>query len=300
MKILITGADGQLGSELVKIIKCGKSEIGYISDEIKSSDIMVTNAHELDITDFSKVSKKMNELAPDIIINCAAMTNVDGCEENSDVAFKVNSIGPRNLAICSNKIGAKLVHVSTDYVFNGKLYDEKGAIRKPFAEYDKTEPYTVYGKSKLLGEKYVSEFANKYFIFRTAWLYGYMGSNFVYTMLRLGESKDSISVVNDQIGNPTSANDLAYHILKVIGGNDYGVYHCTGQGECSWYEFACEIMKISGLKCKVNPCTSKEYNSIAKRPEYSSLDNMMLRSIGMDEMRHWKEALVEFITNINK
>lgn len=218
-------------------------------------------------------------------------SSVDGCESDEDFAFKVNSLGPRNLAMVCEEIGAKLVQVSTDYVFSG-------IGEKPLTEYDLAAPYSVYGKTKLLGENYVREFCSKYYIVRTAWLYGYVGHNFVYTMRRLGKEKDSINVVNDQIGNPTNANDLAYHILKLIETDEYGIYHCTGKGECSWYDFAKIIIELSGEECIVKPCTSQEYKTPAKRPEYSSLDNMMLRNTVGDEMRHWQDAIKSFIENL--
>lgn len=291
MKILITGSKGQLGNELQDIINKGYAEIGKVSDNIKNSEVIALDVEELDITKLDEVNRVLTDVKPDVVINCAAATNVDGCESNEDFAFKVNSIGPRNLAIICEEIGAKLVQVSTDYVFSG-------VGEKPLTEYDLTAPYSVYGKTKLLGENYVREFSSKYFIVRTAWLYGYVGHNFVYTMRRLGKEKDSINVVNDQRGNPTHANDLAYHILKLIETEEYGVYHCTGKGECSWYDFAKTIIELSGEECKVNPCTSEEYKTPAKRPEYSSLDNMMLRNTVGDEMRDWKDAIKSFIDNL--
>ena len=293
MKILITGCKGQLGNELQDIIKSGRSEIGEVSDVIKKSEIIALDVDELDITNLEQVKNKINDLKPDVVINCAAATNVDGCESNEDFAFKVNSIGPRNLAIASAEIGAKLVQVSTDYVFSG-------VGNKPLTEYDLTAPNSAYGKTKLLGENYVREFSSKYFIVRTAWLYGYVGHNFVYTMRKLGKDKDIINVVNDQRGNPTHANDLAYHILKLIQTEEYGVYHCTGKGECSWYDFAKMIIELSGEKCEVNTCTSEEYKTPAKRPEYSSLDNMMLRNTVGDEIRDWQDAIKSFIYKLDK
>ena len=293
MKILITGCKGQLGTELQDIIRSGKAEIGEVSDVIKKSEIIALDVDELDITNLEEVKKKIIFLRPDVVINCAAATNVDGCESNEDFAFKVNSIGPRNLAIACKEIGAKLVQVSTDYVFSG-------VGNKPLTEYDLTAPNSAYGKTKLLGENYVREFSSKYFIVRTAWLYGYVGHNFVYTMRKLGKDKDTINVVNDQRGNPTHANDLAYHILKLIQTEEYGVYHCTGKGECSWYDFAKMIIELSGEKCEVKPCTSEEYKTPAKRPEYSSLDNMMLRNTVGDEMRDWKDAIKSFIYKLDK
>lgn len=292
MKILITGSKGQLGNELQEIIKSGRAEIGEVSDAIKESNIIALDIDELDITNLTQVKSKVNDLKPDVVINCAAATNVDGCESNKGFALKVNSIGPRNLAITCEKVGAKLVQVSTDYVFSG-------ASDKSLTEYDLPAANSTYGKTKLLGENYVREFCSKYFIVRTAWLYGYVGHNFVYTMRKLGKDKDTINVVNDQRGNPTHANDLAYHILKLIETEEYGVYHCTGKGECTWYDFAKMIIELSGEKCEVKPCTSEEYKTPAKRPEYSSLDNMMLRNTVGDEMRDWKDAIKSFVDKLD-
>lgn len=291
MKILITGSKGQLGNELKDIINKGYSEIGKVSECINNSQVFDFDVDKLDITDLKSVKNVLNTIKPDVVINCAAATNVDGCESDEDFAFKVNALGPRNLAIVCEEMGAKLVQVSTDYVFSG-------VGEKPLTEYDLTAPYSVYGKTKLLGENYVREFCSKYYIVRTAWLYGYVGHNFVYTIRRLGKEKDSINVVNDQIGNPTHANDLAYHILKLIETDEYGIYHCTGKGECSWYDFAKMIIELSGEECIVNPCTSEEYKTPAKRPEYSSLDNMMLRNTVGDEMRNWQDAIKSFIENL--
>ena len=288
IKILITGSKGQLGNELQDIIKSGKCDICNMPERVKEYEVIALDVEDLDITSFESVKKVLEKEKPDVVINCAAATNVDGCESNVDLAFKINSLGPRNLAIICERIDAKLVQVSTDYVFSGQGI-------KPLTEFDLTAPYSVYGKTKLLGESYVREFSSKYFIVRTAWLYGRVGKNFVYTMMKLGEEKEVLNVVNDQRGNPTNANDLAYHILKLIETEEYGVYHCTGKGECSWYEFAKEIMDLSNRKCKVNPCTSQEYKTPAKRPEYSSLDNMMLRATVGDDMREWKDALKSFI-----
>ena len=297
MKILITGSNGQLGNELQKIVSTGKAEIGSVSEEIKNAEVFAMDVDTLDITNLEQVKKVLNEVKPDVVINCAAATNVDGCEANQDLAFKINSLGPRNLAMVAEELGAKIVQVSTDYVFSG-------VGEAPLKECDLVAPVSVYGKTKLLGEEFVRDFSTKYYIVRTAWLYGYVGHNFVYTMMKLGKDRDTLNVVNDQLGNPTHANDLAYHILKLIQTEEYGVYHCTGKGECSWYNFASEIMKLSGRNCTVNPCTSEEYKSMypnsADRPAYSSLDNMMLRCTVGDEMRDWKDALKIFMDNVEK
>ncbi|WP_160687131.1 dTDP-4-dehydrorhamnose reductase [Clostridium sp. C2-6-12] len=293
MKILILGSKGQLGSELQDILKSGRADLGEIPENIRKSIIIPMDLKELDITNLQQVEEKINTLKPDVLINCAAATNVDKCEIEMETAFKVNSIGPRNLAIACDKIGAKIVQISTDYVFNG-------SSKIPLAEYDLTCPCNVYGKTKLLGENYIREFSSKYFIIRTAWLYGFSGHNFVYTMRKLAKDNNYIKVVNDQKGSPTNANDLAYHILKIINTEEYGIYHCTGKGECTWYEFAKLIIELSGEKCEVRPCISEEYKTLAKRPKYSSMDNMMLRNTVGDEMRTWKEALKSFINKLEK
>ena len=229
---------------------------------------------------------------PDIIINCAAMTNVDGCETAVDVAFKVNAAGVRNLAICAKGVNAKFIHISTDYVFAGDG-------NRPYREWDTVNPQSVYGSSKLLGEKYALAFCDKVFIVRTSWLYGYVGKNFVKTVRRVLKEKGSITVVNDQRGNPTNANDLAYHILKIAETEDYGIYHCTGEGECTWYDFAVKIAEYSGFdKGVVKPCTSEQFPSPTKRPAYSSLQNLALSCSVGNEMRGWEAALKEYITKV--
>jgi dTDP-4-dehydrorhamnose reductase len=297
MKILITGSNGQLGNELASMLKTGEAGIGKISEQYKDCEVIAVDVDTLDITDYSAVDKFVSDSKPDIIINCAAMTNVDGCETNFDAAMKVNAIGPRNLAMAAEKCGSKLVHISTDYVFSGD-----GST--PRCEWDTVGPETVYGKSKLLGEKYVENFSKKYFIIRTAWLYGVEGNNFVKTMRRLGNTNEVTTVVDDQRGNPTNANDLAYHILKLAVTEEYGIYHCTGEGECSWAEFAALIMELSGCKGKVAKCTTQEYSqkypASAPRPLYSSLDNLMLKCTVGNEMRDWQTALKEYITKLDE
>lgn len=291
MKILITGAKGQLGSQLFNMIKERKSELGPIPSEYKNVEVTGIDLEDLDITDLESVKSYLKDLKPDLVINPAAYTNVDGCEEHEDLAFKANSIGARNIAMACEDIGAKLIHISTDYVFEGT-----GIV--PYREYDLPNPVSVYGKTKLLGEKYIQQSSSRYFIVRTAWLYGYNGKNFVYTIRKAAAERGSLTVVNDQRGNPTNAEDLCYHILKLGVTEEYGIYHCTGLGECSWYDFACKIVEYSKIDCKVTPVTSDEYIRAAKRPSFSSLDNMMLRCSVGDEMRPWEEALKVFINNI--
>lgn len=291
MKILITGAKGQLASEISSVLNRGSTQIGSIDNSYSSAEINCCGKDKLDITKYNDVISCINDFKPDIIFNCAAYTNVDKCESNYENAFRVNSIGPRNLAIAASKINTKLVHISTDYVFNGK-----GHI--PFREYDIPQPVSVYGKTKLLGEEYIKQNCRKYFIVRTSWLYGTYGRNFVYTILKEAKGKKHLDVVNDQRGNPTNAEDLVYHILKIAFTDEYGIYHCTGKGECSWYDFADRIVEYSKISCGISPITSDKLNRSANRPEYSSLDNMMLRCTIGDNMREWQVALKSFIKNI--
>lgn len=290
MRILISGANGQLGKELTRILNTGFAEIGEIPCTLKNADIINTDVDNLDITNINDVLSFVENERPQVIINCSAFTNVDLCETDKDTAFNVNSLGPRNLAIAAQKVNTKLIHVSTDYVFSGDG-------NEPYCEYDICNPQSIYGKTKYLGEQYVKEFCSKYFIVRTSWLYGYEGNNFVKTIMNLAEQRESIKVVNDQRGNPTNANDLAYHILKLVDSNEYGIYHCTGNGECSWYDFACKIVEYANINCEVMPCTTEEFPRPAKRPSYSSLNNMMLKNTIGDKMRFWQDALKNFIKN---
>ena len=290
MKIMITGCNGQLGSELRKTLQKGVSELGEIPEVFRTPELCCIDINELDITSLNYTSRYVTRLNPDVIINCAAYTNVDACETHQDDAFKVNAIGARNIAICAEKVGAKLIHISTDYVFSG---DGK----TPYREYDLPSPKSVYGATKLTGEMYVSMFSSRFFILRTAWLYGYVGKNFVKTIMNVAKENSSIKVVNDQIGNPTNAVDLTHHILKIAAKEEYGIYHCAGNGACSWYDLACKIIEYSGIKTEVIPCTSEEYPSATKRPAYSSLEHMMLRCTVGDEMRNWQDALKSFFVN---
>lgn len=293
MKILITGAAGQLGGEIVRMLSSGASELGELPSVYSGAQVTAVDVDQADITDGAAVSRLMQTVKPDVIFNCAAMTAVDACQSDPETAMRVNAVGPRNLAMAAAGAGACLVHVSTDYVFSGDA-------SVPYREWDVCCPRTVYGKSKLLGERYVEQFCDRYFIVRTAWLYGLTGKNFVKTMRRLGAEKSSVRVVNDQRGNPTNAEDLAYHLLLLAAGRDYGIYHCTGKGECSWYEFARRIMELSGLDCMVEPCSTEEYAAAAPRPAYSSLDNLMLRVTVGDRMRDWDEALRSYIRKLDQ
>ena len=297
MRILITGAHGQLGNELRRLLETGSSEIGPIPACYEGCQVVLTDAAELDITDGSAVDAYVSEGGFDLIVNCAAMTNVDGCEVAEDAAYRVNADAPGNLARAANASGAKLVHVSTDYVFPGTEAD-------PRTEDDAVGPVSAYGRTKLAGERQVQEACPRHFIVRTAWLYGYVGKNFVKTMMRLGETRDEVTVVDDQLGNPTNANDLAYEILKIATTDEYGIYHCTNKGTCSWADFAEAIMEEAGLDCKVVRCTSEEYAKAnpasAKRPAYSSLRNKHLEETVGDEMRPWREAFAVYMQRLGQ
>lgn len=290
MKILITGAKGQLGRELAVCLERGKTELGVPDILKEKNEVTLTDIDECDIADMAALRAFVGEGRFDVIFNCAAYTNVNGCETNEETAMRANALGPRNLAVLANEMGAKLIHVSTDYVFAGD-----GTA--PYREYDLKNPQSVYGKSKHLGEEYVMALAGKYFIVRTAWLYGYYGNNFVKTMLRIAREKGACRVVADQRGNPTNAADLAHHLLKLATTEEYGVYHGTGNGECSWFEFTQKIVALAGIDATVSPCTTEEFPSPAKRPAYSSLDNLMLRSTVGDEFRPWEDALAAFLAN---
>ena len=293
MKIIVTGCRGQLGTEIIKQLREGRSELGPIPEKLVSATVIPVDLPELDITNYKMVDDFIRRQRPDVIINCAAFTNVDGCEVNHDAAFKANAIGPRNLAQAATKTGARLVHVSTDYVFSGR---ENGGI--PQDEATIPGPISAYGSTKLMGEKYVEQFCHRHFIVRTAWLYSYYGKNFVKIIVNAGKKFGKLEVVNDQCGNPTNAVDLAHEILQLCVTHEYGLYHCTGEGICSWYDFASEIIRLSGVDATVAPCTSEEYKAkhpdSADRPKWSALDNRMLRCTVGNDVRDWKDALACF------
>ncbi|HBF5149209.1 dTDP-4-dehydrorhamnose reductase [Clostridioides difficile] len=282
MKILITGCNGQLGKELVNQLK----SINQSMNQPKYT-ILATTRDDLDISNQTNVDNFIFHNKPNVVINCAAYTKVDACEDNIEVAYKINSLGVRNLVIASEKVNAKFVHISTDYVFNG-------FSKYPYREDNKTEPNSVYGKSKLMGEKFVEQFSHKYFILRTAWLYG-DGNNFVETMIKLSLENKEVNVVNDQFGSPTSTVDLAKVIIRIMETENYGVYHATCEGQCSWYDFAKKIFELKKINIKVNPIKSNDFKSNVQRPQYSVLDNFMLKLIGLNSFRAWEESIEEYI-----
>lgn len=295
MKLFITGANGQLGTELQAMLCSGQAEIGPIPTDYQNAEILAVDKDELELTNFAALQKVLQQFQPDVIINCAAFTNVDGCEQQQDTAFLVNSIVPQQLALYARNADCKLVQVSTDYVFAG---DD----RQPYKEWDCCAPNSIYGKSKYLGEQYVQQQCSKAFIVRTAWLYGYNGRNFIKTIVGVAKASKQLKVVNDQFGNPTNANDLAYHILKLALTEQYGIYHCTNNETCNWYEFACTFLQLAGVANMPVACNTDEFYAgkdpkPANRPAYSSLDNMALRNTVGDEMRNWQDALAQYMKN---
>ncbi|EXX85484.1 dTDP-4-dehydrorhamnose reductase [Paenibacillus darwinianus] len=276
MKILITGASGQLGRELVLLT--GPTDV----------EIVGFGRDRLDITNLDSCRSVLAEQRPDAIIHCAAYTAVDQAESEPDAAFRVNASGSRNLAVAAEEIGARLCYVSTDYVFDGKGM-------APYNEYDAPNPQTVYGKSKLAGEELVRTLCSRYFIVRTSWVYGKYGHNFVKTMLKLGGERDSLKVVSDQVGSPTYTLDLAEFLVRLVQTERYGTYHASNTGTCSWYEFAQAIFEESGMTTAVEPCSTSDFPRPAPRPAYSVMDHSALRSNGFEPLRHWREALRHYL-----
>ncbi len=289
-KIIVTGSNGQLG-RAVNALYEGNSEY-----ELVNTDFGVEGIRDLDITDLNSVLTLCRDIGPYAIINCAAHTNVDACEVQIDAAHKINALGPRNLAIASSETGAKLVHISTDYVFAGDG-------TKPYTEFDAPAPKAMYGITKLAGENFVKQFADHFFIIRTAWLYG-DGKNFVKTMLRLSETHDTINVVNDQVGSPTSADELAKAIMALLPTENYGIFHGTCEGQCSWADFTKEIFRLAGKNTTVNPVTSKQYKEMnpasADRPAYSVLENYMLKLTQSYMFADWEKAIAEYIAQMKQ
>jgi len=277
MKIVVTGSEGQLGKEILRQFNNN------------SYDIISVGSKELDITILDEVVSMVRKVQPQAIINCAAFTNVDACETDFDSAFKVNAIGPRNLAIASKEVGAKIVHISTDYVFEGKGVFKDDSIR-PYVEYDTADPKTAYGRTKLEGENFVKLFNDKHFIIRTAWLYG-EGKNFVNKMMELSKENDKLKVVDDQRGTPTSTEELAGMIRYLMGTDNYGLFHGTCEGQCTWYEFTKEIFRQKKIATKVIPCTTEEHPRPAPRPEYTVLENYMLKMTSNFMFKDWRDAL---------
>jgi len=282
MKILITGANGMLAKEVKEKFE-------------KENELICTDVADLDITNEEAVEKFVEETKPEYIINCAAFTAVDKAEVAGEIVEKINGDGPANLAKSAKKVGAKLVHISTDYVFGGDL-----EVSKDYKEDDEKAPVTAYGITKLHGEEGIEKNMDEYYIFRTAWLYGIGGNNFVKTMTKLGSSRDEINVVADQHGSPTYAKDLTEIIYQAIEKKiPYGVYHATNQGYTTWYDFTKAILEKQNIQCKVNPVTTEEYIEMmkitqAKRPFNSQLSKDKLLAQGI-EVPNWEDGLDRYL-----
>lgn len=282
MKIALIGADGQLGTDLYK----------YFSK--KGLDITGLTQQEIEVCDMNMCNDVFVKIKPGLIINTAAFHRVDDCEDEVSTAFAVNVEGVKNLAkICLN-LDAALMHFSTDFVFGGYAKDT------PFTEEDCPKPISTYGISKLAGEYVIQYMLKKYYIIRVCGLYGYAGSlgkgsNFVELMIKLAKEGKDIKVVNDQVLTPTSTKDITEKLYELIQTWEYGLFHMTNTGSCSWYEFACEVLKLAGFSPNISSTTSEAFNAKAKRPAYSVLDNAHLRAIGLKDMRHWKESLKDYI-----
>ena len=278
MKVLVTGVKGQLGHDVVnELEKRGHQAIGV-------------DVEEMDITDETAVKTVITGAAPDAVIHCAAYTAVDAAEDHEDLCRRVNALGTGYVASVCRDLNCKLMYISTDYVFNGQG-------TRPWEPDDERQPLNVYGQTKYEGELAV-ETLEKYFIVRIAWVFGVNGKNFIRTMLNLGQTRDSLTVVDDQIGTPTYTFDLARLLADMIETDRYGRYHATNTGLCSWYEFACEIFRQAGMKVKVSPVSSQEYPAKARRPANSRMDQRKLGENGFEPLPPWQDALGRYLEEI--
>ncbi len=280
--MIVTGCNGQLGRAVNR-------EFAE-DDRYELINTDVTADIKLDITDVDQVLSFVRDNKPWAVFNCAAYTAVDKQEKDEDLAMKINALGPRNLAIAAREAGAKLVHISTDYVF-------PGVSDHPLREFDPVGPTSVYGKTKLAGEEFVKQFADRFYIIRTAWLYG-DGHNFAKTMLKLSETHDELTVVSDQLGTPTSAKELARCIHSLADTDNYGLFHGTCEGDTNWAVFAEEVLRLAGKDTRVRHVTTEEYTGMnpgsARRPAYSILDNYMLRLTDGYRFADWRDAIEEY------
>ncbi|MCG2677619.1 dTDP-4-dehydrorhamnose reductase [bacterium] len=304
MRILITGACGMLGRDLVEALSKEHEVVGVDVKDPGSwiLDLGSVEFSKLDITNEEEVMKAICDVKPEVVIHTAAYTDVDDCEKNEDLAYRINGTGAQNVALACKKCKAIMTYISTDFIFDGEK-------KEPYLENDKPNPLSVYGKSKLEGEKHISLLLDRYFIIRTSWLFGKHGKNFVNTILKLAKEKKELKVVNDQVGSPTYTKDLAHaikHLLNLIQDlgsriqNLFGIYHISNSGSCSWYEFAQEILQVASrrsqvINIKIKPISSEELDRPAKRPKFSVLDkSRYIKTVGKS-LRPWQEALREYL-----
>ena len=298
MRILVTGKNGQLGGSIHKVVSASSAEINTNQN---LNEFVFVGREELDLNSETNITSYFNDNDKfDIIINCAAYTAVDKAEEEWELANQVNHLAVKQLAKIANKQQAKLMHISTDYVFDGES-------DKPYVETDKTSPINAYGKTKLAGEKALQEaMPDNAIIIRTSWVYSEFGNNFVKTMLRLGKERDELNIVSDQIGSPTYATDLAEAILAIINNKDYQneensteIYHYSNEGDISWYEFAKEVFKIERVECKVAPITTQQYPTLARRPNFSTLNKRKIKKdFDIIKILSWKNSLKQCLIRI--
>ncbi|WP_430111623.1 dTDP-4-dehydrorhamnose reductase [Paenibacillus sp. B1-33] len=279
MKILVTGANGQLGVDIVRLF----FEKGH--------DVVGLGRSQLDITDMKRCKEVINDIQPDTVVHCAAYTAVDNAETDQDNAYLVNAIGTRNVAAASESVKAKICYISTDYVFDGNN-------SRPYYEYDNTNPLTVYGKSKRAGEQLIQSLSSRWFIVRTSWVFGASGNNFVKTMLKLGKERESLQVVNDQWGSPTYTCDLSLFLEELISTEKYGIYHASNNGICTWFEFAKAIFEEARMSVIVEPCTTEQFPRSAPRPRFSAMEPMAIRVNGFTPIRDWQEALRDYLSKL--
>lgn len=279
MKYLVTGVNGQLGFDVCRELR--ERHFEYLG----------VDKDEMDITNKDEVEKVIKKYQPNIVIHCAAYTAVDAAEENKELCMKINVDGTRNIVEVCKEIDAAMFYISTDYVFEGTGEDA-------WKVNDEKKPCNVYGESKYLGELEVEKLLTKYFIVRISWVFGVNGNNFIKTMLRLAETHNELNVVNDQIGSPTSTYDLSKLLIDMSQTDNYGVYHATNEGYCSWYEFACEIFRQAGKNVKVNGIPTADYPTKAVRPLNSRMDKSELDRNGFHRMMNWKQSLSEFINKL--
>lgn len=287
MKIAVIGANGQLGSDISRLFRK------------QGDDVINLNHDRFEVSEFESVEAIIADIGPDVVVNTAAMHNVEACEDNPRQAFEVNGMGALNLALASNTVGYTLIHISTDYVFDG-------CKKAPYVESDKPNPLNAYGNTKLSGEFFIRNVAEKHFVLRVSGLYGLNpcrakgGLNFVTLMLKLAEEREEVRVVDDEVLTPTYTEDIARQILALVDTDAYGLYHVTAQGSCSWHGFAKSIFELTDASVKLSVANPDEFPSKVSRPKYSVLENRALQSAGVDMMPHWREGLEKYLIKIQR